>query len=595
MTTDNTTANVLSSKSGTGWTIDVTACNLDTDLSIKDFVVLINDSLSPNSNFDKTSATVLTYTGSSISTSTVEVRRSTPNSRLQEVTFGSRISSALYNGELNRIARRAYEYALNGTGAQAVTTIQTPKDDPFGVAWSGDTVYPPTRGRVYDEMITKAALASPTFTGTPTAPTPSAGDNTTKIATTAFTNTAISGALSTSPSLGGVPSLSQVVPYPDSTQRPASTIWVNTAIAANLALRAKVRNELYNGFFQWSRHFRPNTTATLTNSKWAFWDCWSISALGGAGSSIPNLSPTFTDTPMVDLGHGSRAMTVGSASATTVQASTGYVSVNTFIAGDSAPYLAAGGFRLRFSAKASHSGNLWVRIAGTTNQDQTIAITTAWQTFTIDVAAAALTSNSSSATDWGLKFQWFIHSAALSGKPGSVLELGNNTNWSLSLSNVSVVPSAYSSDVVLPDTRAESLKRVAEWNCCNIPNFNGSTVEAFRTQNYHHGMCSATATGTTHYLNILEPVLPTRGQYGRRLVLAPTSSALTHTAFLNPWDLTSVGANGLGFVGSYQGNTALVSVNSWSIATSFVPAFLIIASSSACWCSFYGNIYPDFW
>lgn len=40
-------------------------------------------------------------------------------------------------------------------------------------------------------LAAKAALASPTFTGTPTAPTPSTGDNSTKIATTAFTTSAI--------------------------------------------------------------------------------------------------------------------------------------------------------------------------------------------------------------------------------------------------------------------------------------------------------------------------------------------------------------------------------------------------------------------
>lgn len=41
----------------------------------------------------------------------------------------------------------------------------------------------------------KAALASPTFTGTPKAPTASAGTNTTQIATTAFVKTAVSNAL----------------------------------------------------------------------------------------------------------------------------------------------------------------------------------------------------------------------------------------------------------------------------------------------------------------------------------------------------------------------------------------------------------------
>ena len=39
-----------------------------------------------------------------------------------------------------------------------------------------------------------APLASPVLTGNPQAPTPTAGDNTTSIATTAFVNTAITGA-----------------------------------------------------------------------------------------------------------------------------------------------------------------------------------------------------------------------------------------------------------------------------------------------------------------------------------------------------------------------------------------------------------------
>lgn len=43
--------------------------------------------------------------------------------------------------------------------------------------------------------ISLATLASPTFTGTPTAPTATAGTNTTQIATTAFVKTAIDNAI----------------------------------------------------------------------------------------------------------------------------------------------------------------------------------------------------------------------------------------------------------------------------------------------------------------------------------------------------------------------------------------------------------------
>lgn len=48
---------------------------------------------------------------------------------------------------------------------------------------------------VYEALLKKAATASPNFTGTPTAPTPTDGDSTTKIATTAFVNNAVSSAV----------------------------------------------------------------------------------------------------------------------------------------------------------------------------------------------------------------------------------------------------------------------------------------------------------------------------------------------------------------------------------------------------------------
>lgn len=44
---------------------------------------------------------------------------------------------------------------------------------------------------VHPTDTTRAPLASPAFTGTPTAPTPAAGDNTTKLATTAFVKAAV--------------------------------------------------------------------------------------------------------------------------------------------------------------------------------------------------------------------------------------------------------------------------------------------------------------------------------------------------------------------------------------------------------------------
>ena len=49
------------------------------------------------------------------------------------------------------------------------------------------------KGKVDELLGTKANSASPAFTGTPTAPTPTASDNSTKVATTAFVKTAVAG------------------------------------------------------------------------------------------------------------------------------------------------------------------------------------------------------------------------------------------------------------------------------------------------------------------------------------------------------------------------------------------------------------------
>ena len=65
--------------------------------------------------------------------------------------------------------------AMNGTAAPGVATAYS----------RGDHVHPTDTSR--------APLASPVFTGNPTAPTPSPGDNDTSLATTAFVTAAISG------------------------------------------------------------------------------------------------------------------------------------------------------------------------------------------------------------------------------------------------------------------------------------------------------------------------------------------------------------------------------------------------------------------
>lgn len=63
-------------------------------------------------------------------------------------------------------------------------------------ALSSSSTNPIQNKAVHAALSLKAALASPTFTGTPKAPTASAGTNTTQVATTEFVTVAVSAAVS---------------------------------------------------------------------------------------------------------------------------------------------------------------------------------------------------------------------------------------------------------------------------------------------------------------------------------------------------------------------------------------------------------------
>ena len=225
-----TTANVVVTRSGTGWTVDVTNCNLLSDLSIKDFVMLIEGTAEPNANITKTSQTVLTYNGSSISSSTVEVRRLTPENRFQDINFTDTFSSTVFNEEIDRLIRKHYEYTLNGIGPGSVATIQTPLDDAYSASWNGDTLRPATRNALYDKFELQGDLAdNEAITGTWTAPTAADATNNTQLATTAFAHTRVTNALSGSPALGGNPTAATQA-VDNNTTRIATTAFVQTQL-----------------------------------------------------------------------------------------------------------------------------------------------------------------------------------------------------------------------------------------------------------------------------------------------------------------------------------------------------------------------------
>ncbi len=95
-----------------------------------------------------------------------------------------------------------------------------------------------------------APLVSPTFTGAPTAPTPTAGDNSTRLATTAFvtasflakTDAASTYAALTSPAFTGTPSAPTAAPGTSTTQL-ATTAFTGAAVATE-ATRAQAAEAL---------------------------------------------------------------------------------------------------------------------------------------------------------------------------------------------------------------------------------------------------------------------------------------------------------------------------------------------------------------
>ena len=123
------------------------------------------------------------------------------------------VATALANGTHSNIT---VTYSDNGnsislaTGADVVTTTSlsntltnaTTGYVPIGDVGSADGVASlDANGKVPDSEIPTAIarLASPTFTGTPAAPTATAGTNTTQVATTAFVGTAVSNLVNAAP------------------------------------------------------------------------------------------------------------------------------------------------------------------------------------------------------------------------------------------------------------------------------------------------------------------------------------------------------------------------------------------------------------
>jgi len=240
---DNSTQNVTTTQSGTGWTVDVTPCNLDPDTTIKDFRVLFDGTLQSNSDFNKNSQTQIEYTGSSISSTTVEIRRVTPPDRIQEVSFGAKFSSALWEAELNRQSKIAHELELNGALGGNTFTAPGIKDDAFGSGWNGDTSNGASRNALFDEITLRAPKQSPTIdnlgltaiAGNNTAPTVGISNDNNIIATTAFVHGRIDNDLANDPALGDGSTLTSSPSVSDDSDQIATTSFVHSRIDQDLS------------------------------------------------------------------------------------------------------------------------------------------------------------------------------------------------------------------------------------------------------------------------------------------------------------------------------------------------------------------------
>lgn len=107
-------------RTGTGWTLDVTALALSSDLLYKDFFVLHNGVSTPLSAYAKTSAVLLTYSGAALPTNTSVTVYRDSNTNLTQYVFGAINSSDENNARLLDISRALEDLRI--LAPQLITT-----------------------------------------------------------------------------------------------------------------------------------------------------------------------------------------------------------------------------------------------------------------------------------------------------------------------------------------------------------------------------------------------------------------------------------------------------------------------------------------
>lgn len=155
-------------------------------------------------------------------------------------------------------------------------------------------------GAVKTALDLKAPLASPTFTGTPAAPTAAGGTNTTQVATTAFVRTEITSLINSAP--GALDTLDELAAALGDDANFAST--VTTALAGKQPIDSDLTDiaalsPSNDDFIQrkggvWTKRTVAEVTADLLGGAWSTWTS-TISTTVAAGSG-------FTTSPSPVIG-----------------------------------------------------------------------------------------------------------------------------------------------------------------------------------------------------------------------------------------------------------------------------------------------------
>lgn len=163
---------------------------------------------------------------------------------------------------------------------------------------------------IQTQLDAKAALASPTFTGNPAAPTPSPGDNDTSIATTAFVATSF--APLASPTFTGVPAA------------PTASVGTNTTQLATTAF--VIAESFVSALPSQTGNAGKYVTTDGSTASWGSLSAYATTA-AVAASYAPLASPTLTGTPA--------APTATAGTNTTQLATTAFVTgaVGAYVAG----------------------------------------------------------------------------------------------------------------------------------------------------------------------------------------------------------------------------------------------------------------------